>query len=192
MLFQVKLNPKLKALSCVILCQLFSRRFRPLFLRHLRQALYLFNIELQPFSNTRAVFWVGLAENGGLAQLDAFEGITEVRCDVANEMAPIHIGHDPSVKLPGLEEIVVGRDIRLTGSLPRYLERWLAGIRVRFGATETVGIVVRCIATVIPISHMAVALVVIDSVLREVNGQQLVVGAQPMEMCIVVREEPAL
>ena len=77
-------------------------------MRHLCQSLNLLSVQPEPFSNATAVIWVGLVEQGCLAQLDAFFRIAQVVYNITDQVIPILVSHHPSVKLPGLKEIVVG------------------------------------------------------------------------------------
>ena len=115
-----------------------------------------------------------------------------MRGNVTHKVVSILIGHNPAIEFPRLEEIVIGVDVRLACRLSLHLESWFPSTRSRLGATKAIGIVVRRIATIITISHMAVTLVIINGVLGAVYRQQLVVRAQPMEVGIVVRKETAL
>jgi hypothetical protein len=67
-----------------------GRGFGPFLLGHCCQALDFLDVQPQTFSHAAAIIRIGLVKHGGLPQLNAFLGPTQVIHDVADEVIPIH------------------------------------------------------------------------------------------------------
>ena len=116
-----------------------------------------------------------------------------MRRDVAHQVLPVLVCHHPAIELSGLEEVIIGMRVRMTGCLPGNIERRLGKIRPGLRAAEAVGIVVRAVPAVVANTHEAIALIVINlCCLGRVNGQKLIVGTQAVEMGIMVGKQPPL
>jgi len=79
---------------------LFGRGFGPFLLGHRCQALELVDVQSQAFGHPTAIIRIGLVKHGGLSQLDAFWGPTQVIHDIADEMATIRRGQSGQGSLP--------------------------------------------------------------------------------------------
>ena len=64
-------------------------RYGAFLMRHLCQSLNLLSVQPEPFSNATAVIWVGLVEQGCLAQLDAFFRIAQVVYNITDQVIPM-------------------------------------------------------------------------------------------------------
>ena len=68
---------------------LLGRGFGLFLLGHRRQALDFLDVQSQAFSHATAIIRIGLVKHGGLPQLNAFLGPTQLIHYVADEVAPI-------------------------------------------------------------------------------------------------------
>ena len=166
--------------------------FGSFFLSHLGQALHLFHVESETFGNALSVLSVRFVEDSALAELDSFLGIAQMSGDIPDKVVAVHISHYPSVKLSRLEEIVIGVGIGLARCLTTYLERGFGSIGLRFRSAEAVGVVIGVVAAILGNVHRTVTLIVVDGVLRSVNGYHRIIYSQSVDMGVVVGKEASL
>ena len=113
--------------------------------------------------------------------------------DIADEMIPVHIGHDLAVEVPGLDEIVVGKGIGVAPRRPRDVKRRLARSGVRSRPAEAIGPVIGPAAAAGVHPHEAVPLVaLLRGAFGGVHRDQVIVGPQPVQVGVMIGEHPGL
>ena len=76
---------------------------------------YFAHIQTQPFGHPSAVVRISLPEEGGLSDLYSLLGPAQVAHDVPDQVVSVFVGHDLSVQVASLNEVVVGQLVRVTG-----------------------------------------------------------------------------